>query len=144
MTAITFTRNISSVSGRTIMPIFLLNTTPALLTSTSIRPSRLNIDIKADLTAAASVTSKYNGITRVSCTAAHCFTHTSMLPSCRSQAYTIAPSPAKRSAIDFPMPCAAPVMIHTLFSKNLPISTQCHSSIQFKGYACHPSRCIRQ
>ena len=31
--------NISSVSGRTIMPIFLLNTTPALFTNTSMRPN---------------------------------------------------------------------------------------------------------
>ena len=110
-TAITFTKNIRSVSSRIIIPIFRLYTIPALLTRQSICPSALKICISAVFTAVALVIS--NSMGRIC--------GLSVVKACLSQAYTIAPSAANCSAICLPIPCAAPVMIHTLFSNRCAI-----------------------
>ena len=84
---------------------------PALFTRQSILPSVLKICMKAALTLAASVISITIGW----------ICSLLVANSCLSQAYTIAPSATNCSAICFPMPCAAPVMIQTLFSRSLDI-----------------------
>ncbi len=118
MTAITFTRNISSVSGRTIMPIFLIKHHTGIINQYINTTFSFEYRHKSRLD---SCSIRHIKIQRNHTGILHCrtlFYPYIMLPSCRSQAYTIAPSPAKRFGYRiFRMPCAAPVMIHTLFSK---------------------------